>query len=341
MNEKELENFSPKLAELKALVESTKSINADDLEDPKQLKIVKESRIQLKNARVAIEKAGKALREDALKFQKAVIAKEKELIAIIEPEEIRLESIEDEAKKIGIRKARIEALPYRKERIARIGKYAKPASDEEIIEMDPNEFEAHINAVNSSALAEERQEMDKNRLIEDARIKAEQDKKQAELDLQQKKLDEEARKIQQQKDIAAAEEKARIETADRMKREQEEKDRKDKEKRDSEAKAAADKIAAEKAEAKRKEKERIQKEADEKAELKRQDDERKKREKEAAEKRDWLIWSIEHNQWWDENETGYVGKKSEAGRYTFEDACRIVKDANQKEDRPNEAMVKV
>ncbi|MCE4544621.1 MULTISPECIES: hypothetical protein [unclassified Caballeronia] len=49
----------------------------------------------LKSARVAIEKVGKAAREDATQFSKAIIAEEKRLIAITQAEEARLQEIRD------------------------------------------------------------------------------------------------------------------------------------------------------------------------------------------------------------------------------------------------------
>ena len=51
--------------------------------------------MNLKGARVAIEKVGKAAREDATAFSKAIIAEEKRLIAIAEPEEERILSLRD------------------------------------------------------------------------------------------------------------------------------------------------------------------------------------------------------------------------------------------------------
>lgn len=54
----------------------------------------KASRIALKNQRVEIEKRGKQAREDAQAFSKAVIAEEKRLIGIIEPEESRLQALQ-------------------------------------------------------------------------------------------------------------------------------------------------------------------------------------------------------------------------------------------------------
>src|SRR4051812_11240258 len=103
----EIEKFSPTKAELTKLLEASKVLNLPDLFDQAQLRKVKDARINLRDARVAITKTGKSLREDALKFQKAVIAKEKEFIAIIEPEETRLADFEDAAAKAVQRKARV------------------------------------------------------------------------------------------------------------------------------------------------------------------------------------------------------------------------------------------
>ena len=54
--------------------------------------------------------------------------------------------------------------------------------------------------------------------------------------------------------------------------------------------------------------------------------------------KNWLIWSIEHNAWWMPNSMGYTSDRSKAGRYTFQDALAIVKDANINGEL-NEAMV--
>jgi hypothetical protein len=73
----------------------------------------------LKNTRVAIEKAAKAAREDATAFSKAVIAEEKRLVALAEPEEARLQGLRDawdaeiereKAAKSAVEKARVDAI---------------------------------------------------------------------------------------------------------------------------------------------------------------------------------------------------------------------------------------
>lgn len=62
-------------------------------------------------ARTAIVQAGKAARDDATRFSKAVIAEEARLIAIIQPEESRLKVLRDEwdAKEAREKAAKAEA----------------------------------------------------------------------------------------------------------------------------------------------------------------------------------------------------------------------------------------
>jgi len=42
----------------------------------------------------------------------------------------------------------------------------------------------------------------------------------------------------------------------------------------------------------------------------------------------YLIWSIEHDQWWKPNKMGYTDDMSKAGRYSVEDATEICEIAN-------------
>ena len=76
----------------------------------------------LKAARVAIEKVAKSAREDATAFSKAVIAEEKRLVALAEPEEARLQGLRDawdaerereKAAKLAAEQARIAAIRSR------------------------------------------------------------------------------------------------------------------------------------------------------------------------------------------------------------------------------------
>ncbi|AFN39095.1 hypothetical protein G167_gp59 [Burkholderia phage BcepMigl] len=72
-----------------------------------------------KNARVAIEKAGKAAREDATAFSKAVITEEKRLVAINSAEEARLFELRD-TYDTKVRQEKEEADRKERERVAAI-----------------------------------------------------------------------------------------------------------------------------------------------------------------------------------------------------------------------------
>lgn len=239
---KVVEKFDPNIAELTAIVEATKDLTATDLEDKTQLALVKEKRIELKKTRVKIEKAGLAARDEANKFSKAVIAYEKKLVGIIEPEEDRLAAIEEEAEKIAFRKEQLEKLPARKERMVKNGlAFFCQKTDEELLELDATAFETFYNELGAlkvqyDADQEEmkRQEALKITEAENARVKAEQDAKQKELDEKEAKLKADRDALEHEKEVKAAAEKAAADTEARLKKE-------------AEDKIAADKLAAEKA----------------------------------------------------------------------------------------------
>jgi colicin import membrane protein len=82
----------------------------------------------LKSRRVDIEKRGKEARDDANKFAKAVIAKEKELIGFIEPEEERLQILRDQWD-TAIEVARLEKLEAERLRVEAIQKKIQTIRD--------------------------------------------------------------------------------------------------------------------------------------------------------------------------------------------------------------------
>lgn len=104
-------------AELIALADRSKSLatitNADGY------KQVHAARMDLRNERIDLEKRGKAAREDATAFSKAVIAEENRLIALISAEEKRLNGLQeawDEAREAE----RLEKLAAEQKRVAAI-----------------------------------------------------------------------------------------------------------------------------------------------------------------------------------------------------------------------------
>lgn len=187
----DIEKFDPTVAELQSMVQITMAV------DTSNLKEVKEKRIGLKNVRVTITRKGKELREDALAFQKAVIAKEKELIAIIEPEENRLAGIEEEAQKAKEREERIALMPERKKRLDDIG---SEYSDELIIGMDASEFQSFLNT----------------------RVAEKNEKERLENERKGRELKEAEDKLQRETDTREREEKARVEEREKIEREKKE-----------------------------------------------------------------------------------------------------------------------
>lgn len=258
------------------------------------------ARVKLKFARIDIEKRGKAAREDAQDFCKAVIKKERELIEVISPEEDRLQALQDEwdaaiarekaakaeAERLRVLNIRLAIDSVRGLPLLAVG--ATPAQIAELIErakspldIDAQEFDIEakraqqeavdrLTAAHAAAIAEEqrREEFRIAKELEDRRIAEER----AEL-----------ARLRAEQESRAAEERARLAA-----------EREAEEKRQAEARAAqaeADRKAAaerEAAAAAEREELRMQRAAEEQARAERlaaEAAERKEREaKEAAER---------------------------------------------------------
>lgn len=127
--EDELRELAAKSADITAIT------NADGREQ------VHSSRMVLKNLRVDIQNRGKEAREDATKFGKAVIAEEKRIIAIISPEEDRLQTLQDawddaiEAEKQAKITAELKRVADLQERVAELrgNRMLTPTSGAELI----------------------------------------------------------------------------------------------------------------------------------------------------------------------------------------------------------------
>lgn len=216
-----IEKFSPTQAQLTELATSAKQIALPDLLDKAAVKVVHDKRMELRAARTDITKAGKALREDALAFQKQVIAKEKELIAIISPEEDRLADLEARAEEEQEREARRPLIPDRRAKIDDIEpQYNKILTDDQMLDMDGTEFQGFLNkcladknARDAAAIAEQKQQISED---------------QAKIDAEKKRLDDE-KADRERKEKEEAEAKARKEKQEAEdKARQEEKERKQK-----------------------------------------------------------------------------------------------------------------
>lgn len=111
--------FADRKAELARLAQE--SVRIVEITNPAGREECHAARMRLKTTRVEIQKAGKEARDDANAFAKAVIAKEKELVDVIAPEESRLQALQDEwdAAREAERQAKIRAEAERVEAIQR------------------------------------------------------------------------------------------------------------------------------------------------------------------------------------------------------------------------------
>lgn len=189
-------------------------------------------------ARTAISQAGKAARDDANRFSKAVIAEEAELIAIIQPEEARLKALRDEwdAEAAREKAAKAEAERLRVLEITqRIALFKAAANDAarfdvtacqaaeilaelQAIEIDASysEFFGEAKEAHAAAISEIRATVEAKREYEAAAAKAEADRVEA------ARVAAEAARIaekKRQEEAAAAKAKAEAEAADRADRE--------------------------------------------------------------------------------------------------------------------------
>ena len=260
MEKLDIEKFNPTVAEIQRIVDEGKKLTITDFTDKTQIKLVRDHRLQLKDIRVTITKQGKAFRQKALDFQKQVIGREKELIALVEPEEERLAAIEDQADAFAEREKRRELLPKRLERLAAF-KDGVEIPEEDVLNMDGTDFEGYCN----KRLAEKNE---KDRLILEEKSR---ELKEAEMKVAREK------EIKDAEDRARADERKRAEEAEaklkdeRVREERERKERIEREEREAKERAATiEREAKERVE--REERERKEKaEAEAKAEAERKE----------------------------------------------------------------------
>jgi len=151
-----IEKFSPQKAELCTLADQYAGLTISGIEDKAGYKAVDEARKDLKRKRVEITKTGKELREEAVAFQKKVIAVEKELVAIIEPVEIDLAGKQEEIDKAVQMEKRKANLPYRQSQLKEIG---VEIADEFILAMEDAQFLAYLTEKKAEKVAEQERKL--------------------------------------------------------------------------------------------------------------------------------------------------------------------------------------
>lgn len=289
MQDLNIEKFSPKKAELMSLADTYRQLEIKGTDDKDGYAAVDAARKDLKKNRVQIQKQGKELRDEALKFQKAVIAAEKELVSLIEPVEKELAEKQEKIDQEIEKQKRLDQLPFRQEKLASIGFTFEDAT---VLAMDDVQFAEFFNAKHAEKIAADQKKIEEEkaklaaeaaRLEEERRL--EKVRKEAEEEAARKaKIEAEAAAARAEAALKEAQEKAereKIEATERAEKEKQaaveaERKRADAEKQaliDEQNRKEKERIAAEeaakKAEADKKAKEEAEKqEAEKKAKVK-------------------------------------------------------------------------
>jgi len=234
-----MDSFNPKVAELHDMATKYRGIVIKGIDDKEGYQNANEARKELKKTRVAITKQGKELRDEANQFAKMVIAKEKELVSIIEPIEENLEQQIAEFDRLVEIEKRKKLIPERRQILEQQlwAEYnPEHIADEQLAEMEESTFTAYIIGKKQEIMdRKEREIAERERKIKEAE----------EAEANKQKEEERQKELEQARKEAA--EKAAKETEERMKREQEEKElRERREKEAQEKKEADEKLALEK-----------------------------------------------------------------------------------------------
>jgi len=181
---------------LQEVVDFSKSLNITDFEDDSQFEVVKRTKIWYVKTRNTIKRAFKFKRDDYNSLAKANLEAEREVIAVIELEEKRLDDMVQKAELLKLRKENEKVI---EDRIEALKKCWVVWNREELLEIKEKEFE---------------------NILTEARLKFVKE--------EEERIEEEKQKIAREKEIEEARKQARIE-AEKEKQEKLEKETKYKE----------------------------------------------------------------------------------------------------------------
>lgn len=200
-----IDQFSPLVAQLTELAESAKQLPPiTSIDDTALIEQKKEKLKELVKGRTTVQKIGKEMRDEANAFSKAVIAKEKEVLAITQPIEEEFKAEFAEVERLKEMEQRKQFLPARKAEMAELG---VEITDDELLAMESIQYTEFKNAKLQEKLEAERQAIEaEKRAIEEEKQR-----------LQREKELEEARKEAAEKALAEAENRAKTEAEQKEK----------------------------------------------------------------------------------------------------------------------------
>lgn len=212
--EKELQKFDMPSAVIEKMAEQYLPLKIKDLADKEGYKAVREARLTVKEKRVGVEKRRKELKEDSLKFGKAVDTEARRITALLEPIESHLEAQEGwwDAEKERLKQ---EAIKQEQEklqaRVDALRQYNCSIPVAALQVMDDTDFEWTLESVKAEyeaaeqvriAAEKEKQEVERVEAERLAAIKAEQEAERLRL--------EEIARVQAEKEVAIKAEQDRL-----------------------------------------------------------------------------------------------------------------------------------
>ena len=150
-------NESDKEGRLAAIAQEYGALTIDGPGDKEGYDRVHKARMDLRALRVGITKTGEELRKETTAFNKAVIAKEKELVAKIEPTERHLEALEVAIDDQRERESRMKHLPDRKAKLKDVG---AEMDDDDILDLDTAQFNALLETERAKRIREKELELE-------------------------------------------------------------------------------------------------------------------------------------------------------------------------------------
>lgn len=245
------EQFSEKL--LKSIVNSSKDIAITDIHDKKQVVTLMASQKVLREKRLEITVFAKGLRDSSNKFSKDVIALENERVDILKVEEERLKEEREQANVKLDQEERIKSLPDKRAKLDAIG--STVATDENLLNMGEMEFSTYLHAETMKA---EQAKLDAQRKEQEEKAekeRLEQEEKAEAMRLEREALDKEKQEVQHQKEIQEAKEQAQKDAKEAAERLAQEKIEHAKEEAEKKVKDIEEKAQREKEEREQREKE--------------------------------------------------------------------------------------
>lgn len=168
--------FNPTKSEIIEKTNLSKQIKKLDINDKEGYKKVHSIQMELRDIKVKIKKTGKALRDQAVKFQKDVIKKEKEILLLVEPEEKRLKMLKDDVNEAKKREERKKDLPFRYELLK---KYEATSNDDHLLSLSNDEFLEFVNGKKLEYLEKKEEEERKKKAKEEEQKRIEEAKEEA------------------------------------------------------------------------------------------------------------------------------------------------------------------